>query len=989
MTDSASQVASDDAPMGPTAPQQQVIGADGRVYVPREVTPPTNAQEPATTNNGGGDVGTNSPVRTTEQTQATNEYSQGINIRSEDGTLSTLRKNPETGELYDAGGLPGGIDLKTTPGTGTNDDSANRSTTTTAAAVNVAFNDNQPIVPQPNVLDNFYSYTYNASVYLMTPTQYERLLRSKKKTISGYQLLFQTGGAPNNVGGARGASANDTTSQLFNTEAQATAAQAASGPDAGRNPFFPLDYYIDTVSLESVMAGKQTSAAHMTSTLKFTVVEPNGITLLDNLYKAVQDFIPKEGSGAINYTACAYLMVIRFYGYDQNGKLMKVGTVNPDGTSDSKSIVEKFIPFLIRKINWGVSNKLVSYEFDCAPIGLQIAGTTRRGTIPYDIELADSSVKGLLGNDVAYSAAAAPSTAPGKSTSYNVAFDSGSGGDSWDSNTQTEQQRPAATNAAVAPKAPDKANSAPTNKKTVRQGLMGAMNDFQKDLVSRKIYQRADEYTLEFANGAEDIANATIKPAGKVTNTKNTPMAPAANQNASSLDSDRIAAALDVRNFQITAGMQILQAVDLAIRNSSYIYNQSLIKFNEDGTAEVNEQAAQKTVNWYQISMKAEQIGYDTLRNDYAYRITYTVSKLPLQNFNSKFFPLTKFKGIHKSYPYWFTGQNTAVLDFQQSFNTLYNITVSGTDPENQAATKLRQRFASSMRELPYYTYDARSSQSPMGAEGKGEEVGANAADYLYSPSDMARAKIRIIGDPAWIQQGSIATGVSAKDFSYSAFNSDGTINFDSNQVMFEVAWQRPEDYSLETGLADPYAKTNGARNPIQSTVYQAIKVTSDFKQGRFEQNIEGTLYMFPKPDGKNKAPGAAANGVNSAGQAVGLEVRGEDGTLSKLRKNPETGELYDPGDIYTSKAGGTVTQAAKVAGGAGTTVAPTTDSSPGTSTAPYVDLAEPAPEDPGAAEPASSNGGALENPGLTAPPKLGETDTPQVSVNQLGDFYG
>ena len=27
-----------------------------------------------------------------------------------------------------------------------------------------------------------------------------------------------------------------------------------------------------------------------------------------------------------------------------------------------------------------------------------------------------------------------------------------------------------------------------------------------------------------------------------------------------------------------------------------------------------------------------------------------------------------------------------------------------------------------------------------------------------------------------------------------------------------------------------------------------------------------------------------------------GLEVRAEDGTLSRFRRNPETGELYDPG---------------------------------------------------------------------------------------------
>jgi hypothetical protein len=47
------------------------------------------------------------------------------------------------------------------------------------------------IEPRPNILDQYSSYTYSASVYLMSRSQYNRLLRSKKKTINGYNLLFQ------------------------------------------------------------------------------------------------------------------------------------------------------------------------------------------------------------------------------------------------------------------------------------------------------------------------------------------------------------------------------------------------------------------------------------------------------------------------------------------------------------------------------------------------------------------------------------------------------------------------------------------------------------------------------------------------------------------------------------------------------------------------------------------------------------------------------
>jgi hypothetical protein len=79
---------------------------------------------------------------------------------------------------------------------------------------------------------------------------------------------------------------------------------------------------------------------------------------------------------------------------------------------------------------------------------------------------------------------------------------------------------------------------------------------------------------------------------------------------------------------------------------------------------------------------------------------------------------------------------------------------------------------------------------------------------------------------------------VNAKEFSFSPFFPDGTINFDSEQVMFEISWQRPNDYNITTGLADPYAGGNAKdRLPIQSTVYQATRVISEFRQGKFESS--------------------------------------------------------------------------------------------------------------------------------------------------------
>jgi hypothetical protein len=268
-------------------------------------------------------------------------------------------------------------------------------------------------------------------------------------------------------------------------------------------------------------------------------------------------------------------------------------------------------------------------------------------------------------------------------------------------------------------------------------------------------------------------------------------------------------------------------------------------------------------MKWFEISMTASAIGdkMDPLRNDYAYNIKYVVQQKIIPNFDSKYFPVSTFTGVHKSYPYWFTGQNTAVLDYQATFNSLYNMSVSGSEPGNNATEAIRRKYTASMREIPTYVYQSSSSESRTGADGKGNEISSNAAQYLYSPSDLATTKLRIVGDPGWIQQGSLSSGVNTATFDYRGFLPDGTINFDSQQVMFEIAWQRPEDYNINTGLADPYDSPGGGpREPLQSFVYQARKCVSEFRQGKFEQTIEGSLYNFPVTEQKNTAATAAAS---------------------------------------------------------------------------------------------------------------------------------
>jgi hypothetical protein len=293
----------------------------------------------------------------------------------------------------------------------------------------------------------------------------------------------------------------------------------------------------------------------------------------------------------------------------------------------------------------------------------------------------------------------------------------------------------------------------------------------------------------------------------------------------------------------------------------------------------------------------AQPGGIDPLRNDYAYKIKYVVRPFIPSSLNSKYFPASKFNGIHKRYPYWFTGQNTAVLEYQETLNALYSITVSGNDPKNSAAAQQKAGFTSSATDIAKYNYAPRSNQTSQGQDGKINEPSANAAEYLFSPGDLANAKVKIIGDPDWIQQGSLFKEIKEGENTVevlTGFAPDGSISFETGDVLFEMVWQRPEDYNIDTGLADPYSgaysgNANTTREAIQSRTYYAVKVLSEFRGGKFEQTVEGTLFQFPKPKPKPLA-GAGAGASASASANDG------DAGEAEARANMASGAASNPG---------------------------------------------------------------------------------------------
>ena len=157
----------------------------------------------------------------------------------------------------------------------------------------------QTITPAPNKLAGLASQTYTVSIYLMNTDEYKILLNTDKKTLPTDQLLMQSGGAP--IG--------------------------------QRNRFFDLDFFIEDLEIKSTIGTQASNSPHSVVKMEFMVQETNGITFLERLRQAVWEH---TGDRSQTINGQNYLMVIRFFGYDDQGNLVS-NAPKPEETSDPNS----------------------------------------------------------------------------------------------------------------------------------------------------------------------------------------------------------------------------------------------------------------------------------------------------------------------------------------------------------------------------------------------------------------------------------------------------------------------------------------------------------------------------------------------------------------------------------------------------------------------------------------------------------------------------
>ena len=676
----------------------------------------------------------------------------------------------------------------------------------------------EEIVATKNRLSGLASSTYTISIYLMNQQEYRSLMLSNKKTLPTDQLIMQSGGIP--VG--------------------------------QRNPYFDVDFYIEDLEIESLVGTQEVGGSHNATNMRFTILEPQGITFLNRLRQAANAHSGLPLSA--NYLAQTYLMVIRFYGYDENGNLVNVQTAPQGEVTDPKALVEKFIPFHISNITYKIATKATEYYVTAVTPQTNIGFSLARATIPFNLILKGETVESVLGNGRGLTVIAPDDTAD-----------------------ETDYLNP---------------GTAPTFE-TVAGGLCTALNRHQATLVTNGQQDTSDRYNVIFEQGV-GLAEAKLAKPGRQ-DKKQAPTTDATTAAGKYLGNNLLYNSKS-RNWSVQAGTQIVQLIDLVLRSSSYITSQQNIIIDEKTGKVTGKRSDVDTVLWYRVRCSIEpqtkngKPVYDTKRQDFAYDITYIISRYQINSPLVPGFPKASYYGVHKEYECWSTGENTEVLNFEIDVNANY------LSPINQASLAGNKNITDdayfnqqvgSYGASPFPTkrvFTQPNSSQQGGNRGSAIPV-ANLSDRLYNPVDVAYSNLEIVGDPDWIQQSDIIYN-GRLDVNLNNFMPDGSVNYDSREVLYRLNFNPVSDYDIQTGLTPFVKNTGGVYNDSQEKlVFQAARVTNYFRDGMFKQALKGFFRHF----------GSATNAPNTTSDDefndAGIQF-GENDVLSSVKQAPSGSKL-------------------------------------------------------------------------------------------------
>ena len=606
-----------------------------------------------------------------------------------------------------------------------------------------------------------------------------------------------------------------------------------------------LDFYIEDLDLTTILPGG-TSKATTASDIRFKIIEPNGFTFLTDLTRASEKMVGKsailKSSGSKPKAPDQkYILGIRFFGYDVEGNLIKseskLQTKSNSSYSDAYSIAERFIAIKFSSIKFKLDGKATVYNVEAYQESEQNTFGQIRGTLK----------------------SSAPLVASGGTV--REAIEGTSGGKSGD------------------------------------RGLLQFLNESQQDLKQKGEIEIPTVYKVKWVGDNNPIPDAKLVD-DKTVETRLASLGNSETTNKVNVGESFKAAVYNPTSRSVTfpGGTTITQAIDNLIVKSTYVTD-ALTKVN-NGKPETSSvaNATGKDLQWYAINPVTRVLGRDNKANDWAYEITYEISVYTMPYARTQYKSSSpKYPGPFKYYSFMLTGENTEVLEYEQTYDNLYYVVGTTSTSSTDENGKNNKSVGA-----PVHIQGGSSSDPTGGSLYKGSEINDNVRAQMYSPGDNAEAKIKIIGDPDYIMtqigisqesgtsattRGQIAAAKTAKDI----YGPDFTINPTSTQTFIQIVFNVASDYD-ESGLMDVsdkiqfYENNDVERSGIKGLVYQVNQVQSSFSRGAFTQQLDCVIVpasQLVAGDNENSSD-TVPSGTNGTSGTSG----GGSGTTSNIATN-------------------------------------------------------------------------------------------------------
>jgi hypothetical protein len=294
----------------------------------------------------------------------------------DDGSIQYFTAGGTTTYFGDSPAVtPTQIDITTNSGT----------TTQGSAGGKTLANGKSPTV-RANPLGYFSSYSYQLTLYMLTPDAINAFRAGGRRNISDLVVNSSVGNYPQGGGAYVVCQSGGTNNQ-----------------DQARAPGFNLDYYIDNLQIQSIVSPNESMNPTTSTKLTFNITEPYGFSFLSRL-KLAADTIDQY-SGTLNNNSQNnasrqyFVLGIRFYGYDKYGNLLTGKEVIDgravDPAGKGNGLFETFYDILFKKVTFKIDGKATVYNIEAVSVNSDTL-SIKNNILPCQITVEATTVQEAL-----------------------------------------------------------------------------------------------------------------------------------------------------------------------------------------------------------------------------------------------------------------------------------------------------------------------------------------------------------------------------------------------------------------------------------------------------------------------------------------------------------------------------------------------------------------------------------------------------------------